>query len=73
MGRQRALYLSSSIGLGHVTRDLAIAAELRRLAPELEILWLAAPPRRTLFVQPARTYSRRRRSGAERVGSPSGA
>ena len=44
MGRQRALYLSSSIGLGHVSRDLAIAAELRRLAPELDILWLAAPP-----------------------------
>ena len=44
MERQRALYLSSSIGLGHVTRDLAIAAELRRPAPELEILWLAAPP-----------------------------
>ena len=44
MGRQRALYLSSSIGLGHVSRDLAIAAELRRLAPELEFLWLAAPP-----------------------------
>jgi len=43
MGR-RVLYLSSSIGLGHVSRDLAIAAELRRVAPELEILWLAAPP-----------------------------
>ena len=44
MRRRRALYLSSSIGLGHVTRDLAIAGELRRLAPDLEILWLAAPP-----------------------------
>jgi spore coat polysaccharide biosynthesis predicted glycosyltransferase SpsG len=50
MGPPNALHLSSSIGLGHVTWDLAIAAELRRLAPELEILWLAAPPRRTLFV-----------------------
>jgi len=50
MGPPNALHLSSSIGLGHVTWDLAIAAELRRLAPELEILWLTAPPRRTLFV-----------------------
>ncbi len=44
MRRQRVLYLSSSIGLGHVARDLAIAAELRRLAPRLEIVWLAASP-----------------------------
>ena len=40
----RALYVSSSIGLGHVSKDLAIAAELRRLDPDLEILWLAGPP-----------------------------
>lgn len=44
MGPHRVLFLSSSIGLGHVSRDLAIAAELRRLRPGLEILWLAAPP-----------------------------
>jgi hypothetical protein len=44
VGRPRALYVSSSIGLGHVSKDLAIAAELRRLDPSLEILWLAAPP-----------------------------
>ena len=44
MGRRRALYVSSSIGLGHVSKDLAIAAELRRLHPGLEILWLAGPP-----------------------------
>lgn len=44
MRPRRALYVSSSIGLGHVSKDLAIAAELRRLDPDLEILWLAGPP-----------------------------
>ncbi|MGH2542937.1 MAG: alpha/beta fold hydrolase [Ardenticatenaceae bacterium] len=41
---RRALFVSSPIGLGHVQRDLAIARELRRLAPELSIEWLAQPP-----------------------------
>ena len=44
MGRRTALYVSSAIGLGHVTRDLAIARELRRIDPEIDILWVAAPP-----------------------------
>jgi pimeloyl-ACP methyl ester carboxylesterase len=43
-GRPRALYISSPIGLGHAQRDLAIARELRRLRPELEIDWLAQDP-----------------------------
>ena len=41
---QRVLYVSSSIGLGHVLRDLAIAGELRRRLPDLEIVWLAGSP-----------------------------
>src|SRR5215211_1383530 len=41
---KRALYLSSPIGLGHARRDLAIARELRRLHPGLEIDWLAQDP-----------------------------
>jgi pimeloyl-ACP methyl ester carboxylesterase/predicted glycosyltransferase len=41
---KRALYLSSPIGLGHARRDIAIARELRRLEPELEIDWLAQHP-----------------------------
>jgi UDP:flavonoid glycosyltransferase YjiC (YdhE family) len=41
---RRALLVSSPIGLGHAWRDVAIARELRRLAPELEIHWLAQPP-----------------------------
>jgi len=44
MERKRILYLSGSLGLGHIIRDLAIAAELRRQNPEIEISWLAAHP-----------------------------
>ena len=40
----RILYISGSAGLGHVTRDLAVAQELRRLEPEVEIAWLAGGP-----------------------------
>ncbi len=42
--RRRALYLSSPIGLGHARRDLAIADELRKRHPDLEISWLAQHP-----------------------------
>jgi pimeloyl-ACP methyl ester carboxylesterase/predicted glycosyltransferase len=43
-GPKRALYISSPIGLGHARRDVAIAEELRKVVPELEIDWLAQPP-----------------------------
>ncbi len=42
--RKRALYISSPIGLGHAQRDAAIADELRKLQPDLEIDWLAQHP-----------------------------
>jgi pimeloyl-ACP methyl ester carboxylesterase/predicted glycosyltransferase len=42
--RKRALYISSPIGLGHAQRDVAIADELRKLHPDLEIDWLAQNP-----------------------------
>jgi predicted glycosyltransferase len=42
--RRRALYISSPIGLGHAQRDVAIADELRKLQPDLEIDWLAQHP-----------------------------
>jgi pimeloyl-ACP methyl ester carboxylesterase/predicted glycosyltransferase len=42
--RKRALYISSPIGLGHAQRDVAIAKELRKLVPDLEIDWLAQHP-----------------------------
>ena len=40
----KALFVCSPIGLGHAQRDIAIANELRRLAPELHIEWLAQHP-----------------------------
>ena len=43
-GRPRALFVSSPIGLGHARRDIAIARELRRIEPDLEIDWLAQDP-----------------------------
>jgi pimeloyl-ACP methyl ester carboxylesterase/predicted glycosyltransferase len=42
--RKRAVYVSSPIGLGHAQRDVAIADELRKLHPDLEIDWLAQHP-----------------------------
>lgn len=42
--RKRVLYISSPIGLGHAQRDVAIAGELRKLHPGLEIDWLAQHP-----------------------------
>jgi len=44
MSKKRVLFISGSIGLGHAVRDLAIANELKRQNPKLEILWLACEP-----------------------------
>lgn len=44
MERQKVLYVSGSLGLGHVTRDLAIARELRKQIPGVEIDWIASHP-----------------------------
>lgn len=41
---RKALYLSSPIGLGHARRDIAIARELRKLHPDLQVEWLAQDP-----------------------------
>jgi predicted glycosyltransferase len=46
---RRALYISSPIGLGHARRDVAIAKELRKLVPDLEIDWLAQHPVTTVL------------------------
>jgi pimeloyl-ACP methyl ester carboxylesterase/predicted glycosyltransferase len=43
-GHPRALFVSSPIGLGHAQRDVAIARELRKLHPDLQIDWLAQDP-----------------------------
>ena len=44
MESKRVLFISGSIGLGHIGRDLAIAKALRRRMPEVEIFWLAQDP-----------------------------
>jgi pimeloyl-ACP methyl ester carboxylesterase/predicted glycosyltransferase len=56
---RRVLYISSPIGLGHARRDLAIADELRKLRPGLQVHWLAQHPvtelldRRSEHIHPA--------------------
>ncbi len=45
----KVLYVSGSLGLGHVTRDLAIAGEMRRRRPDVEIWWLAGEPAASLL------------------------
>lgn len=41
MATRHVLYVSGSIGLGHVTRDLAIAAALRACRADVRLVWLA--------------------------------
>jgi len=45
----RILWISSPIGLGHVKRDLAIADEMRKTRPDLNIDWLAIDPVKTFL------------------------
>lgn len=45
--KRKALFISSAIGLGHVQRDLAIAREMRKLQPDLEIDWFTVDPAAT--------------------------
>ena len=58
----RVLFLSSPIGLGHARRDLAIADELRKLRPGLQVHWLAQHPvtelleRRSERIHPASAF-----------------
>jgi pimeloyl-ACP methyl ester carboxylesterase/predicted glycosyltransferase len=42
--KRRALFISSPIGLGHVQRDVAIARELRKLEPDLDVDWFTVDP-----------------------------
>jgi hypothetical protein len=41
---KKILYISGSLGLGHVIRDLAIANEMRRMCSGLDISWIAGSP-----------------------------
>ena len=55
MSSTRVLYISGSVGLGHARRDLAIARELRRLNPGVDIVWLAGEPARHLIAEAGET------------------
>jgi predicted glycosyltransferase len=46
MTTRNVLFISGSIGLGHVTRDLAIATALRAHQPDVRLVWLAGDPAR---------------------------
>jgi len=48
---KKILFISGSLGLGHISRDLAIAKELRKHREDLEIRWLAAEPARSVVEQ----------------------
>lgn len=48
--KKKILYISGSIGLGHISKDLAIAQRIRESNPDVEIKWLAAHPA-TLMLQ----------------------
>jgi predicted glycosyltransferase len=41
---KKILFISGSLGLGHIGRDLAIVNELRRIQPDIQISWLADYP-----------------------------
>ena len=41
---KKLLFISGSLGLGHVGRDLEIAKMLRKSNPDVQISWLADSP-----------------------------
>ena len=47
----KVLFDSGSLGLGHVTRDLAIVKEFRKIRPDAEIVWLASEPAGSILKQ----------------------
>ena len=55
MPSPRVLFYSSSIGLGHVTRDIAIAQAIRGLSPGAQIDWLASSPAREHLIAAGET------------------
>ncbi len=46
---KRILFISGSLGLGHIGRDLKIAEELRKSNPDIQISWLADYPATTVL------------------------
>jgi len=48
---KKILYISGSLGLGHITRDLVIAKELRSQFTDIEIYWVASEPALSVLVR----------------------
>lgn len=48
---KRILFVSGSLGLGHVGRDLETAKELRKLRPDIEVYWMAESPASDMIVK----------------------
>jgi UDP:flavonoid glycosyltransferase YjiC (YdhE family) len=46
---KKILFINGAVGLGHIARGLAIAGELRRQIPDVELFWLANAPAKTLL------------------------
>ncbi len=44
MDKKKVLFISGSLGLGHVGRDIEIAKSLRKIEPSIEVSWLADYP-----------------------------
>ena len=47
----KILFVSGSLGLGHIVRDIEIAKELRKLRPDINIDWIAVPPASTKIIE----------------------
>jgi predicted glycosyltransferase len=48
---KKILFISGSLGLGHIARDLAIAKELRSQIPDIEIQWIAYEPALSVLIK----------------------
>jgi UDP-N-acetylglucosamine:LPS N-acetylglucosamine transferase len=48
---KKILFISGSLGLGHVGRDIEIAGALRKRHPDLEISWMAEPPASDVLIR----------------------
>jgi hypothetical protein len=64
----RLLYLSGSMGLGHVTRDVAIVDKIRKIRPDTEIDWIATSPAREYLTE----RGERVLAEADQWGDPTG-
>ena len=51
MSLTKILFVSGSLGLGHIVRDIEIAKELRKLRPDINIDWIAVPPASTKLIE----------------------